>query len=274
MPFAIGAGILAGGSLLSGLFGAGASKDAANQQAQSNAQALAFQQNVFNTTQANLAPYLGTGTNALYSLAQLYGVQPGGVGGAGTSSGTAATPGATFDNGQSVPWLAGGGGGSSGVTSAAAGAVPPAPGGAAAAYQNFTQTPAYQFPLQQGLLAVDRSAASRGGLASGGTLKAATQYGQGYASQNFGNYVSQLQQLATMGQNSGALTGSQGNQAAGNVSNILSTIGGANAAGTVGAANSITGGLNNGLALLANSNSGFGGGGVQDNTSTFLTGGG
>ena len=47
--------------------------------------------------------------------------------------------------------------------------------------------PGYGFRLSEGLKALERSAAARGGLLSGGTGKALTRYGQEMASQEFGN---------------------------------------------------------------------------------------
>lgn len=46
-------------------------------------------------------------------------------------------------------------------------------------------TPGYQFQLEQGLQGVDRTAAARGGLLSGRTLKEANNYAQGVASTGF-----------------------------------------------------------------------------------------
>jgi hypothetical protein len=46
-------------------------------------------------------------------------------------------------------------------------------------------TPGYKFQLEQGLQGVDRSAAARGGLLSGATLKEANNYAQGVAAQGF-----------------------------------------------------------------------------------------
>lgn len=95
---------------------------------------------------------------------------------------------------------------------------------------NFEADPGYQFRLQEGQKAMDRSAAARGNLLSGGQAKALTQYNQGMASQEYGNAFNramqqhsvesarrgdQFNQLATMagvGQ-----TASQQMQAAGNV---------------------------------------------------------
>lgn len=47
--------------------------------------------------------------------------------------------------------------------------------------------PGYQFRLQQGQQALERSAAARGGLLTGGTAKAEQAYGQDYASNEYGN---------------------------------------------------------------------------------------
>ena len=49
------------------------------------------------------------------------------------------------------------------------------------------QDPGYAFRLKEGLKALDRTASARGGMLSGGALKAAAQYGQEMGSQEFGN---------------------------------------------------------------------------------------
>lgn len=66
---------------------------------------------------------------------------------------------------------------------------------------NFLQSPGYQFRLSEGVRAIDKSAAARGGLFSGGTGKALTEYGQGLASDEYGNYLNSLFQAAGIGQN-------------------------------------------------------------------------
>lgn len=50
----------------------------------------------------------------------------------------------------------------------------------------FEADPGYQFRMQQGLQGVERGAAARGGALGGGTMKALQQYGQGLASQEYG----------------------------------------------------------------------------------------
>lgn len=52
-------------------------------------------------------------------------------------------------------------------------------------FQFSEDDPSYQWRLQQGSEALERSAAARGGLASGNTLKALTGYGQGMASTEY-----------------------------------------------------------------------------------------
>ena len=53
--------------------------------------------------------------------------------------------------------------------------------------ENFQADPGYAFRLSEGLKALERSAAARGGLLSGGTGKALTRFGQEMGSQEFQN---------------------------------------------------------------------------------------
>jgi hypothetical protein len=52
---------------------------------------------------------------------------------------------------------------------------------------DYQADPGYAFRLSEGQKALERSAAARGGLISGGALKAATRYGQDMGSQEYGN---------------------------------------------------------------------------------------
>ncbi|NQZ18743.1 MAG: DNA transfer protein p32 [Bdellovibrionales bacterium] len=52
---------------------------------------------------------------------------------------------------------------------------------------DFQKDPGYQFRMDEGLKAIDRSAAARGGLNSGRTLKSLTRFGQDYASNEYSN---------------------------------------------------------------------------------------
>lgn len=66
------------------------------------------------------------------------------------------------------------------------------PEGNARAVGAFQAGPGYQFQMDQGLQAVNRSASAAGMLPSGNTLAAATQFGQGLANQEYGNWLGRL----------------------------------------------------------------------------------
>jgi hypothetical protein len=112
----------------------------------------------------------------------------------------------------------------------------------------FQQDPGYAFRLSEGMKALDRSAAARGGLLSGATLKGAQRYGQDLASQEFTNafnrYQSQLgTRLGTLGSMygggqaaAGQLVGAAGQMGEG-VSNALMAGGQARASSYLGQAN-------------------------------------
>lgn len=60
---------------------------------------------------------------------------------------------------------------------------------------DITQDPSYQFRLQQGVNALDMSAAAKGRLQSGAQDKAITQYGQDLASQEYSNAFNRAYQV-------------------------------------------------------------------------------
>ena len=76
---------------------------------------------------------------------------------------------------------------------------------------NVATDPSFQFRLQEGQKALERSAAAKGTLLTGGTAKALTRYAQDYASTEFGNIYNRLMGVANLGlnaANSAAATGS------------------------------------------------------------------
>ena len=142
--------------------------------------------------------------------------------------------------------------------------------------------PSYQFRLNEGLKALDRQASARGGLISGGALKAAQRYGQDVASTEFGNAYNRLAGLANVGQTA---TGAMGNAAStygANAGNLMTSGAAARASGYVGGANALTGGLNSYLNYTQNQNllnrfmpqSGGGGGGMMPTSPMTFGGGG
>jgi hypothetical protein len=89
---------------------------------------------------------------------------------------------------------------------AALGIAPPGGGAAPDMSSVFAATPGYQFARDQGLEAVLRNAAKSGSLASGNTNQNLIDYASGVASQNYNNYIGNLQPFL-----------GYSNQAAGNV---------------------------------------------------------
>lgn len=88
---------------------------------------------------------------------------------------------------------------------------------------------AYQWRLGQGLQALDRSAAARGGMFNGGHSADLMQFGQGLASQEYGDQWNRLAGLAGVGQTANSQLGQFGANMAGNVGNALGNIGNARA---------------------------------------------
>lgn len=90
------------------------------------------------------------------------------------------------------------------------------------AFAQFRATPGYQFGLDQGQRQIEASAAARGALNSGATLRRLQEHGRDYAdSQGYRPYVSDLMQLSGNGQAMVGQLGSYGMNAAGQMGNNL-----------------------------------------------------
>lgn len=211
---------------------------------------LDFEKSVFNTEQANQAPYLKAGQSAVGQLSQMFG-----------------NGGPTWNQSFTAP-------------------------------TNVTEQndPGYQFRLQQGQQALERSAAAHGDLLSGGTGKALQRYGQDYASNEYGNVYNRALQTYNTNYNTWAqntanlynrLAGiaGTGQTAAGQLNNAgqavqsstggtsanygnqvgsgYANLGGAQASGYAGLANSAVGGLNNLSSMIYLKQLLGGGGGVS-----------
>jgi hypothetical protein len=118
----------------------------------------------------------------------------------------------------------------------------------------FQADPGYAFRLSEGQKALDRQAAARGGLISGGALKAAQRYGQEMGSQEFTNAFNRyqternarlnpLQSLAGVGQTSTNQLGVAGQNYANAAGEALGAGAQARASGYMGAANAVSGGV-------------------------------
>ena len=128
---------------------------------------------------------------------------------------------------------------------------------------DFQQDPGYAFRLSEGQKALERSAAARGGLISGGAMKAATRYGQDMGSQEYQNAYNRYQTNRANQLNPlGSLT--QAGQAAANfqagnlgsygtnVGNLMGQQGQSQAAGQIGMSNTIGNAINTGISAYQN----------------------
>lgn len=144
---------------------ADAATKAADVQSQSNKEALALQRQMYDEQKALQEPYRQAGLTAQNALMQKLGLG-GNVGAADYGSANREFAMAGFDPNSLMKNFSA---------------------------SDFQQDPGYAFRLSEGLKGLDRSAAARGGLISGGALKAATQYGQEMGSQEYQNAFNRFQ---------------------------------------------------------------------------------
>jgi len=216
---------LAGATIGSSLIGADAASSAADQQAQTAANAQAQQLAMFNTQNAQLAPQRATGYNALNQIGAL---------GSGQYQ--------QYDaNGNPI----GTGTGTGYLTHQFSNAD-----------LNAQLAPNYAFNLQQGQQATQNASNATGGLVGGNALKALQDYTQNYAGnayQNaFTNYQTQRGNIYnTLASQAGLGQSAQNTSAtlSGNTANALSSLAtgsaAAQAAGQIGSASALSGGLTN-----------------------------
>jgi hypothetical protein len=139
---------------------------------------------------------------------------------------------------------------------------------AASKYEPFTMAkfqadPGYAFRLKEGLKALDRSAAARGGLLSGAQLRGITEYGQELGSQEFTNAFNRyqaeraarlnpLQSLTGMGLTTAANVAGAAGRLGENIGSNIIGGGAARASSYMGMANALSSGLGQYLAYDQN----------------------
>jgi hypothetical protein len=125
--------------------------------------------------------------------------------------------------------------------------------------KDFQADPGYAFRLSEGTRALDRTAAARGGLLSGSTLRGAQRFGQDLASQEYqnafnryqvnrGNKLNPLQSLLGSGQSATNVLGSAGQNYATQAGENYMGAANARASGYIGSANALSnafGGVSN-----------------------------
>jgi hypothetical protein len=118
----------------------------------------------------------------------------------------------------------------------------------------FRADPGYGFRMSEGMKALERSAAARGGLLSGAALKGIQRFGQDLGSQEYQNAFNRyqaeraarlgpLQSLAGVGQTTAQQIGEAGMRTAANIGETQMSGAAARASGYVGGANALTQGL-------------------------------
>jgi hypothetical protein len=181
----LGAGALSAGA---GLFGASQASKAAKAQAAAAAQSAALQKEMFDKQVALQEPFRQGGMTAQNRLMTLLGLTP------AEGSGLTVDPNAA-DYGRYARDFS---------------------------MADYQADPGYAFRMSEGMKALERSAAARGGLMSGAMMKGITRFGQDQASQEYqnafnryqvnrSNQLNPLQSLMGAGQTSAnTLTGAAG----------------------------------------------------------------
>jgi hypothetical protein len=151
-----------GGSLVSGLIGGNAAQKAAQTQADAATRAAQMQQEMFNTVNAQGAPYRAQGYNALNQIGSMLPGQYTQYDASGKPIGQATGSGYLTQQFGPEQFAAG-------------------------------MDPGYAFRLQQGQMANQRASNLAGGLIGGNALKGMQDYTQGMASQEYGNAFNRFQ---------------------------------------------------------------------------------
>lgn len=229
----------------SALLGAASSRSAAKAQAGAADRAGQLQQDQFERNIELNAPFRQAGVAAQNQLLTLLGINPMQAQGGGGGSGVAGMVGSAARDafGQQDSGLQ----------------VDPNSPDFGRYARNFSMSdfqadPGYAFRMSEGMKGLERSAAARGGLLSGATLKGIQRYGQDLGSQEYMNAFNRyqtersarlnpLQSLAGVGQTTSQQLGAAGQTMASNVGQAMGAAGQARASGYMGGANALTGAL-------------------------------
>ena len=284
-PVVAAAAIGAGGSILGGLLGSSGASAAAKAQTRAAREAAAVQQRQFDITRQDMAPFRQQGMNALAAMAYEMGLGPRPQRTPGDMSererleglqiqtipgvSTAPPPSLFLNSGRadqdaaSSPALTAARFEFDGQTFATMEEAEQARQRALAAtrgrgfdYGGFQESPGYQFRRQQGMDAVQGSFAARGMRDSGAVRRALMEYGQGLASDEYGNFYNRLAAMSGTGQTATSQLSQLGAMNANNQAQGLIGAGQARASGYVGQTNA----LGQALGGVANAAGGFFGG--------------
>lgn len=116
--------------------------------------------------------------------------------------------------------------------------------GPEAQLSSLMNSPGYQFRLNQGRRNLEASSAARGGMGSGKAATAMTNYGQDYASNEYGNRLNQLAGVSGTGQTQANQSMNTGMNYAANIGNAAITGANARQSGILGAGSALSNWLN------------------------------
>jgi hypothetical protein len=266
MPPVVIAGAIAGaGAIGSAVIGAGAASKAAKANQAAADTAAAETRAARNQAYSTLQPYINAGLPATQTINALLGL--------GGTSGSAAVPGqsdyAAYVNANPdlkaefsrVSSQFGGDpaaygqyhwqnfGQNEGRTLPTSGGSPAVSAqDAQGAFDQFRNSTGYDFRVKQGMNALNSGYAGAGTIKSGAAIKGAVDYGQGMASQEFGNYLNALGNQQSLGYQAGSSAAGVGTQSA----NSLGSIYMQNGANQANASLAKASALGSGLSSLAN----------------------
>lgn len=232
------AAAVVGSAVAGGVAANSSAKKSAKAVGKAEARSIAEQRRQFDLVRSDTAGQRLIGNAALDQLAQLYGYG---------SLQTTTTPGT-----DPVTTRAGLNRGFEKIT------IPGTPesttttleGGGSPNTAGFFQSPDYQFNLDQGQQAIDRSAAARGGLLSGSAVKSGQRFASGLASREFGSYVDRLMQQAGLGSTGIGASAAAGANAANNISAANINAGNARASAYQTGANGVNSAVQGGIGNL------------------------
>lgn len=308
-PAIIGGAIAATGAIGGAAIAVGGSKSAAKTAAASADQASQVQQQIYNQNAATLAPYVQAGMpataqiNALLGLtpsqpAQSYQTQPQTYNALmpANDTGYQPYPGMIYNgrggmvedysyltpNAMGDMSTLGGGWGMAGgqfIPQTMQGQTvntAPTQQTAESAFDKYRNSTGYQFRLGEGFNALNSGWAGNGMLKSGAAGKAAIRYGQGMASQEFGNYLGALGNQQALGLSAASAQAGVGQNYANNLGNIAMQNGANQANAALGKASAIGGAVNS-LGMIGSNLIGagaFGGGGSSIASPAIVSGSG
>lgn len=226
------------------IFGENSTDKALKEQRRAGAAAMQSQERMFNQAREDQMPWMQAGQAGLGALLGGLGLgQPQGMG--------SAAPDGQMSTGMTDKLRGGPAGG-------------PEAGSLMRSFtmQDFEQDPGYQFRMQEGQKALERSAAARGGLGSGRMMKDLQRFGQDLASQEYGNAYNRFQaqqanqynrlaNLAGLGQSTSGALANQAMQQGQNMGNIQMGLGNAAASAGMAQANRLSNMIGTGIGAAA-----------------------